>query len=410
MLSRNGKDWTATFAGHRAHASRGCRSTPHGSTAKSSSWTPTGARASRRCRTCSTARMPRSCTTSSSTCCTSIGHDLRQVPLVERKKLLERLLEGAPATLRFSAHVEGRAKSSSGRRASSSSKASSPSGRSRSIVGGRSARLAQGEVQPAPGDGDRRLHRSAGHPQGLRRAAPRRLRERWHAPLLGQSRHRIRRGDACDVHKQLKALETKEPAFRNPPRGYEAKGAHWIRPELVAEIEFTEWTNDGTLRHPSFQGLRRTRIRRTSCASAPVETEKSPRARRHGEQEETRDRKIRDGRETRAADASVEFRRRHRCACQAIVEGREERRPRNHRSRTPARWRASSSPIRTRSSTRKRASPNASSPNTTNTSPSGSCRICATGRSRWFDARTAGRSHASIRSIPMPTPMPPSNA
>jgi bifunctional non-homologous end joining protein LigD len=29
-----------------------------------------------------------------------------------------------------------------------------------------------------------------------------------------------------------------------------------VRPELVAEITFTEWTNDGRLRHPSFQGLR----------------------------------------------------------------------------------------------------------------------------------------------------------
>src|SRR5205085_59501 len=59
-----------------------------------------------------------------------------------------------------------------------------------------------------------------------------------------------------EMYRRLRVLEVKEPAFSNPPRGYEAKGAHWIKPELVAEIEFTEWTNDGTLRHPSFQGLR----------------------------------------------------------------------------------------------------------------------------------------------------------
>ncbi len=34
------------------------------------------------------------------------------------------------------------------------------------------------------------------------------------------------------------------------------RGAHWIRPALVAEIAFTEMTNDGTLRHPSYLGLR----------------------------------------------------------------------------------------------------------------------------------------------------------
>jgi bifunctional non-homologous end joining protein LigD len=34
------------------------------------------------------------------------------------------------------------------------------------------------------------------------------------------------------------------------------KGAHWIKPELVAEIAFAEFTDDGILRHPSFMGLR----------------------------------------------------------------------------------------------------------------------------------------------------------
>jgi ATP-dependent DNA ligase len=34
------------------------------------------------------------------------------------------------------------------------------------------------------------------------------------------------------------------------------KGAHWVTPDLVANIAFTEWTADGKLRHPRFQGLR----------------------------------------------------------------------------------------------------------------------------------------------------------
>jgi bifunctional non-homologous end joining protein LigD len=34
------------------------------------------------------------------------------------------------------------------------------------------------------------------------------------------------------------------------------RGAHWVDPELVAQIGFTEWTGDGMLRHPRFQGLR----------------------------------------------------------------------------------------------------------------------------------------------------------
>lgn len=58
------------------------------------------------------------------------------------------------------------------------------------------------------------------------------------------------------IHKQLGPLETKKPAFSNPPQGSEAKGVHWVRPHLVCEVEFNEWTREGILRHPSFKGLR----------------------------------------------------------------------------------------------------------------------------------------------------------
>ena len=34
------------------------------------------------------------------------------------------------------------------------------------------------------------------------------------------------------------------------------RGVHWVRPDLVAQIGFTEWTRDGQLRHPRFLGLR----------------------------------------------------------------------------------------------------------------------------------------------------------
>lgn len=34
------------------------------------------------------------------------------------------------------------------------------------------------------------------------------------------------------------------------------RGVHWVEPELVAEVGFTEWTRDGRLRHPRFLGLR----------------------------------------------------------------------------------------------------------------------------------------------------------
>ena len=58
------------------------------------------------------------------------------------------------------------------------------------------------------------------------------------------------------LSKRLVRMETDTPTFSNPPAGYEAKGVHWIRPELVAEVVFSAWTDDGVLRHPAFKGLR----------------------------------------------------------------------------------------------------------------------------------------------------------
>ncbi len=52
----------------------------------------------------------------------------------------------------------------------------------------------------------------------------------------------------------LKPLETRECPFRDRPKTNEKP--HWVRPKLVAQIKFTEWTADGKLRHPVYLGLR----------------------------------------------------------------------------------------------------------------------------------------------------------
>src|SRR5262249_25644540 len=48
---------------------------------------------------------------------------------------------------------------------------------------------------------------------------------------------------------------TRNSPFVSLPSGAR-RGAHFIRPDLVAHVNFSEWTPDGKLRHPSFQGLR----------------------------------------------------------------------------------------------------------------------------------------------------------
>ena len=51
-------------------------------------------------------------------------------------------------------------------------------------------------------------------------------------------------------------VEIQEPSGRWRPRGWKASDSRWVKPKLVAQVQFTEWTSDGILRHPSFQGLR----------------------------------------------------------------------------------------------------------------------------------------------------------
>ncbi|MBO0849361.1 MAG: non-homologous end-joining DNA ligase [Pseudonocardia sp.] len=55
------------------------------------------------------------------------------------------------------------------------------------------------------------------------------------------------------LRKRFEGLGRPDSPFADQVR---ERGAHWLRPELVAQIAFTEWTRDGLLRHPRFQGLR----------------------------------------------------------------------------------------------------------------------------------------------------------
>lgn len=56
-----------------------------------------------------------------------------------------------------------------------------------------------------------------------------------------------------DLGKKLGRLVVDEPAVEDAPR---LRAATWVEPKLVAEVRFSEWTQDGALRHPAFEGLR----------------------------------------------------------------------------------------------------------------------------------------------------------
>ncbi len=85
------------------------------------------------------------------------------------------------------------------------------------------------------------------------------------------------------IGKLLRARERASSPFADTPRGYDVRGARWVRPDLVAEVAFTEWSAEGALRHPSFKGLRTDKdaklvVRETAEESMPVAPAKSGKA------------------------------------------------------------------------------------------------------------------------------------
>ncbi|MGA8117893.1 MAG: non-homologous end-joining DNA ligase [Actinocatenispora sp.] len=70
------------------------------------------------------------------------------------------------------------------------------------------------------------------------------------------------------LRRTLDDLATPDSPFdTDRPAG---RGVHWVRPELVAEVGFTEWTTDGLLRHPRFLGLRRDKDPSTVVRERPM--------------------------------------------------------------------------------------------------------------------------------------------
>lgn len=67
-----------------------------------------------------------------------------------------------------------------------------------------------------------------------------------------------------EIYARLKMLQIDEPrveqiqeqSTRWRAKGWKPSESKWVKPEFVAQVQFTEWTSDGILRHPSFLGLR----------------------------------------------------------------------------------------------------------------------------------------------------------
>ncbi|MGE8391622.1 DNA ligase D [Pseudomonas sp. BIGb0427] len=74
------------------------------------------------------------------------------------------------------------------------------------------------------------------------------------------------------IHQRLKPLEVARPQFAKPPSGAEARGVHWLKPRLLAEVAYAQMTRDGVVRHSVFHGLRDDKPAKAIGLEQPVKT------------------------------------------------------------------------------------------------------------------------------------------
>ena len=184
------------------------------------------------------------------------GRDLRGEPLVERKKALARLLRGRRGRLRYSEHFDAPGAEVHQRACrmhlegivSKRRQAPYVAGRGQAwlkvkcvarqefVIGGytdpEGARAELGSLLLGVHDRDGRFVYAGRVGTGFTDAT---------LAVLGKRLRKLGQG-----------ASPFSPEGPRPP----ARGAHWVKPVLVGEVAFTEWTRDGLLRHPAFEGLR----------------------------------------------------------------------------------------------------------------------------------------------------------
>jgi bifunctional non-homologous end joining protein LigD len=181
------------------------------------------------------------------------GKDLRGLPLLERKEALEKILSKSPLLL-YSAHVTG-----AGIKAFNRAK--------RLGEEGVMAKLATSRYRSGMRTREW-LKVKASQEQEVvivGFTAPRRSRKYFGALVLAVREGKGwtyvgRAGTGFDaemlrsLHAKLVPLITKvNPIAEKVP---DAANTTWVKPKLVAEVKFTEWTTAGEMRHPVFLGLR----------------------------------------------------------------------------------------------------------------------------------------------------------
>lgn len=186
------------------------------------------------------------------------GYDLTSLPLQQRKVILHQLLTesgclDSPSVIRYTDHIHGHGPEffqqacQLGLEGIISKKIDSP------YRGGRGNIWLKSKCS----NHEEFLICGYTRPNGARKGFGALLLGAWHHGELVYT-GRVGTGFSHNVllslYERLRQLASDSCPLSSPPES--EPGVRWVSPELVAEVEFTEWTRDGVLRHSSFRGLR----------------------------------------------------------------------------------------------------------------------------------------------------------
>ncbi len=182
------------------------------------------------------------------------GWDLREVRLEERKEVLRRLLETAPAALRFSDHVRGQGPQffQKAREAGLEGVVSKRAGAPYRAGRGGDWRKAKCRLSQEVVIGGFTLSSDGGGSIGALLVGFFEDGQLVYAGKVGSGFDDRLLGD---LKHRLEARRRKTSSFADVPAELQ-RGVQWVEPDLVAQVEYSEWTDEGRMRQPVFLGLR----------------------------------------------------------------------------------------------------------------------------------------------------------